>query len=270
MALLLNFIKSIAKPIQEKFPKTYGYISLVRNNWKLKRISQRFVARYGASVLAGPFAGLSYISRSVGSSLTPKLLGCYEKELHEVLEYITNINYSEIVDIGCAEGYYAVGLAVRIPASIIYAFDIDLVAQQLCKELAQLNGVRERVIVRGNCRLETLQELPLDKALIVCDCEGYELQVLQPDLAPILRYCDILVELHDFINPSISNTILNRFAQTHDIQLIKSTSRNPTVYPVLDFLSEEERRLAVAEFRPEKMQWAFMRVKANGTDLRKP
>ena len=43
------------------------------------------------------------------------------------------------------------------------------------------------------------------------DCEGGEVDLLQPDLAPNLRYSDVLVELHDFLNPTISETILSRF-----------------------------------------------------------
>lgn len=261
MALLLDFIKSIGNPIKDKYPGAYGYISLLRNNYKLQKISQRIIARHGASVLGGPFAGLTYISRSFGSAFNPKLVGCYELELHKVLESIASKNYSEIIDIGCAEGYYAVGLAVKIPTARVYAFDTDLVAQKLCKELAQLNRVTDRVIVQGSCSRETLCELPLKKALIICDCEGYELELLQPQLAPVLRSCDLLVELHDFINPSISSTLLNRFADTHDIELIQSTTRNPSAYPVLNFLSQEERSLAVAEFRPQAMQWAFMQAK---------
>ena len=64
-------------------------------------------------VAAGPFAGMRYITRSCGSKLAPKVIGCYERELHPAIENAIRGDYQRIIDIGCAEGYYAVGLAWR-------------------------------------------------------------------------------------------------------------------------------------------------------------
>ncbi len=95
------------------------------------------------------------------------------------------------------------------------------------------------------------------------DCEGAELDLLKPELAPNLCQSDLLVELHDFINPSISETILSRFSETHDITLISSTERDPAAYPAIQFLNEEDRQIAISEFRPAVMQWAFMTTKSS-------
>ena len=51
----------------------------------------------------------------MGSVLIPKLLGSYEQELQPLLQRLAAQNYSEIVDIGCAEGYYAIGLGGCFP-----------------------------------------------------------------------------------------------------------------------------------------------------------
>ena len=64
----------------------------------------------------GPFAGLQYPElTAVGSALYPKLLGSYQREIQGWIEEICAAGYSEIVDVGFAEGYYAVGLARRLP-----------------------------------------------------------------------------------------------------------------------------------------------------------
>ena len=60
-------------------------------------------------VLNGPFEGMQYPNfESYGSASWPKLLGTYESELTNAILAKKDTDYSSIVDIGCAEGYYAV------------------------------------------------------------------------------------------------------------------------------------------------------------------
>ncbi len=91
-----------------------------------------------------------------------------------------------VVDIGAAEGYYAVGLARRLPRCRIVAFDIDPIARKMCRRLAKLNGVRDRVEVRGECDTTYLWTLP-PHSFVLSDCEGAEKTLLDPDRAPALK-----------------------------------------------------------------------------------
>jgi hypothetical protein len=227
------------------------------------------LAQGGLTVQGGPFSGMVYVPSStkeasqwtLGSVLIPKLLGCYEAELHNILACIFETGYAEVLNIGCGEGYYAIGIALRLPCARVYAFEANPFIRQMCIEMAHANGVASRVLVTGKCDIEHLRTLALEQALIICDCEGCEIRLLQPRLVPSLTSCDILVELHDFIDPSISQTILSRFAPTHNIELINSVQRDPVAYPALHALKIRDRHLAINEFRPNAMQWAFMTVK---------
>lgn len=127
-------------------------------------------------VQKGPFRGLRYPSlASVGSALLPKLLGSYESGLHPYFREFSENPYDHIVDIGCAEGYYAVGSALLWPTAMVYAFDIDSSATKACQQMATLHGVADRVRVESACHDETSRSLPLgSRALIISDCEGYE------------------------------------------------------------------------------------------------
>lgn len=229
-----------------------------RNNKKFAQLKEIFISQNGKAVLDGPFAGMVYLSCPVYINTIPKLLGCYEAELHSVLGHIIKTHYAEIINIGCGEGYYAVGLAMRLPKGLVYAFDTDPVARQLCKDLARANNVTDRVVVEKECDIKKLSSFFLEGALIICDCEGYELEILRPDLIPGLENCDMLVELHDFVDPNISRTIEKRFDATHDITLVNSTERDPFIYPQLRSFSSEDKHLVVSEFRPGVMRWAFM------------
>jgi methylase of polypeptide subunit release factors len=88
---------------------------------------------------------------SLGSALLPKLPGSYESEVHAALEMLLKQDYSTIVDIGCAEGYYAVGLALRLPNARICALDTDSRARDSCAEMARLNCVDGRIQIGSFC-----------------------------------------------------------------------------------------------------------------------
>jgi hypothetical protein len=210
-------------------------------------------------VQQGPFQGMRYVRAVSWGQLVPKLLGSYEAELHEELERLIAGGYDRVVNVGCAEGYYAVGLARRLPSATVYAFDSDAHARYLCRRLATRNGVQERVRVEGTCAPARLGAVVARRTLLVVDCEGCELTLLRPDLVPALAEADLLVELHDFLEPSTSATLVSRFSATHRVTIVDSVERDPAAYPCLARLSPKDRAHAVAEHRPGRMQWAVLR-----------
>ena len=266
--MIKNLIKKLLHMIA---PKQYASLMAARENRHgqyvmakhgVPAIAKSIVGKYGSQVLSGPFKGMSYITESAGSSFVPKLLGTYECELDDTFNKIIASNYNTVADVGSAEGFYAVGLAMRMSGSpSIYAFDINPEARKLCQLLAAKNGVEKKVIVRSECDAVTLQKTLVGKSLVICDCEGYEVELLQPKTAPALLLADVLVELHDCLKPGITPTILERFTATHDVLLIDSKDRSPADYPKISFLEPEQQKIAISEFRHGPQQWAFMTPK---------
>ncbi len=121
-------------------------------------LASRFIAMQGLTVHSGPFCGMRYIAEAAGSVLVPKLVGCYELEIREAVESALSMPYDTIVNVGCAEGYYAVGCAIRLPRAKVFAFDTDPYARRLCRQLAALNEVGERVKVGAFCTRKVLAE----------------------------------------------------------------------------------------------------------------
>ena len=237
--------------------------------WWYGRLSHQMLksisARHGLVVQNGPFRNMRYPAEVLAPkkitryALLPKIIGCYEAELHEILRLLTSRNYDRVVNIGCSEGYYAIGLSIRLPNAHVFAFDIDPLARQLCHRIARLNQVSDRVTIQGECTMHQLQELVGDSTLIICDCEGCELQLLRPDSVPCLLACDLIVELHDCFNPSTSEVVTARFAQSHDTVVLARATRDPAFYPPLEGFTPYRQRLAVSESRwGTPCKWAFM------------
>ncbi|GAA5479198.1 hypothetical protein [Haloferula helveola] len=231
---------------------------------------EAFVAKFGKAfpqraVCHGPFAGMRYPEEDEsGRTVYPKLLGSYERELGEVIESVIARQPSAIVDIGCAEGYYAVGFGMRCPDTRIFAFDNNDVARACCEAMAQLNGVEVRT---GEfCDRETLLGLDLgERGLVFSDCEGYENKLFDRSVAERMAVHDFLIEAHDFIEPGTTERMLEAFDATHDCRVIESVDDLDKAsgydFPELDGFEFGERYEMLAEWRPETMRWVYAEAK---------
>ncbi len=244
---------------------------------KIKRgqsSEQTYVQKYKLNLVtqSGPFKGLKYpFKDSVGSAIFPKLLGSYEKELWPTIyDLIRSNDYQEIIDIGCAEGYYAIGLGKIFKTSKIYAFDTDARARKLCRQMAEINHISERIHVKEKCTSKTLKKFNFQgKGLIICDCEGFEKDLFNSENVQNLHNCDLIIETHDFIDINISSVIKDVFQNTHDIYSVKSIDdiekAHTYVHSALENASLEEKKYFFSEYRPAIMEWVVCksRIKIN-------
>jgi tRNA G46 methylase TrmB len=117
---------------------------------------------------------MRYIDGAVRATHLPKLLGTYERELNHYIEGACALNFPLIVDIGAAEGYYAVGMALRNPKARMIAFEMDTKARAALAEKLRLNHVGNRVEIRGKCEPEDLERALMGESrpFVICDAEG--------------------------------------------------------------------------------------------------
>ena len=226
------------------------------------RLVQHIAGGLDWNVESGPFAGMKYLP-GFCEGILPKLLGSYEQELWPALHSIASLPIQAVINIGCAEGYYAVGLARLLPNATIYAFDCLPTARDATRRAAEVNHVTARIRIAGACDSATLATLPLEGALVVIDCEGAEFEILDPSVAPGLAASWLLVELHDFVDCRITPALRARFSSTHEIEIINAAVREPGLFPALAGLAAPQQTMALNEDRhwkgvPERSQWAFM------------
>lgn len=210
------------------------------------------------TVLTGPFAGMKLLPEGCWKSTTvsPQLLGCYEAELHEPIEQEIAKRPAKVVNIGCAEGYYAVGLAMRLPPAKVIALDIDPAATEMTRRNAELNGVKVETEVG-------LYDALYGADLIVMDCEGGEVEYLNPQIVPTLAKSTVIVECHETKDLHTNQIIFDRFKDSHVLVCIWSEilGRNPNNYEILRDMHSNDKWLAVSEGRPCMMNYLVMRPK---------
>lgn len=228
------------------------------------RITRRFVAHHGLTVQAGPFAGMRYPRFAVGRGelVVAQLAGAYEEELHDALSRMIERAPRVVVDVGASDGYYAVGLARALPEATVHAYEINPFPARVCRALAEENGVGDRVVMHGECTLDALAALPAgDRTFVLCDCEGAEAVLMDPQAAPVLREADLIVELHEFAAPGVQKTIESRFAPTHDIEIVDSRGRLAGDYRQLvetPGTSYMDWEIGISEFRHSRIRWAIL------------
>jgi len=221
--------------------------------------------RTGMVVAGGCFAGFIFPRESARVSLVPMLLGTFERPLAVVVEEIVQRGFDTIVNAGAAEGYYAVGLARRVPHAIVHAFEMDEGGRSLLAETAAANGVADRVRIHGRCEPADLRRCLAagQHDLVICDVEGYESVLLDPDLIPQLTSAHVLVELHELIHPGIAELLRARFEGSHRIEEIWDEPRSARDYPFRTFYTRllPERFLlnSITEPRSERQSWFWMR-----------
>jgi precorrin-6B methylase 2 len=229
--------------------------------WRSQVLANTYIVHHGARVFGGPFAGMEYVSATTEGALVPRLLGTYESELHPHLRALAEAGLECVVDVGCAEGYYAVGLARMMPQVTVHAFDIDAKARAACTELAAKNGVSDRVIVGGEFAPDGFQAFAGRRVLVMVDAEGAEVDILQPQLSPALAGMNVIVETHDIYRRNALATMVERFTPTHDIVRVRQQPKTFDMPPWLQDLPHLDQLLAVWEWRVRPTPWLVMTPK---------
>lgn len=208
---------------QEVRARAYGLVHVDQALWA------RWVAFLGrGAVLSGPFRGLRL---PPGAPLC-QLLGTYELELHQDVERLRWRGFTTVVNIGAAHGYYAAGLARVFAGARVLAFEAQQHLIADIQALALSNGLGDRLEVRGLCRPEDLAAvLHQGNALVVCDVEGAEKELLDPSRIAPLRTATVVVETHDHLAAGCEQLLRERFSATHDIVLRRAQPRTEADLP---------------------------------------
>jgi hypothetical protein len=211
-------------------------------------------------ILSGPFKGLKMKQKF---PTKPMLLGVWEKELSFIWDSLNKMNY--ILDVGAAEGFYAVGLARKYPNKKVLAFEMDPSSKNLLERAAK-NNATANLETYGKCEYVDLlkNSEKLEGSLVIMDCEGYEVKLLEVKNPSIFKKTHILVELHEMYEIGCTEILKNRFASSHQISEIKGQPRKIEDWPhqlrlLTLFFPKKTLLHFMDEGRPYPMNWLYMK-----------
>jgi len=220
----------------------------------------RFCSRN--QVIHGPFKEL-YLNTS--DCYPPMLLGTYEQELHDILYNWFDHDLQNLICIGAAEGYYAVGMAKRDPAINVIAYELDSFQRSQLAKVIRQNNVSNITVLKRCTQASLIERLSSVSSLtyIICDIEGGEFELLDPVRVPALTQAFILVEIHEELVNGCEEVIRKRFKKSHKIVEIVNSSRKPGDFPSNSrafraIFSEKTKLDLMNEGRASTMKWLVM------------
>ena len=142
-------------------------------------------------------------------------------------------------------------------------FEIEEKGRKLTQEMYTKNFLTNRITLLGEATNSNVSKYITEKTLFICDCEGAELDILDTNKVPeFLKVETAIIELHDFIHPGIKEALLERFKNTHNIQIIRFALANPNDFP---FFSEVKNKKDLYEIRRERgwqeQEWMILEKK---------
>ena len=221
--------------------------------------------KYGLVVAHGPFKGMK-LSKDVWwqkNDRITQILGIYEKHVLERLRLFSMQGANRFVDIGAADGYFAIGMAYSKMYSKVFAFEIEKLAQDMIKENAIRNRCSDVVSVFGEAHYSSLEKLVSDgiKTTLLIDIDGAEYRLLDEKMLSLLSNCYLICELHPWMVDNgyyLQNKLLETARKIFKIELIKRENYSPNIFSELDDLSDEVRLIAVGEERAKNMEWLVL------------
>jgi hypothetical protein len=215
--------------------------------------------------MKGIFSGMLFDVKNFNTAM---LIGTWELELEEQITNLINKKPSNIYCIGAAEGYYAVGLATKLPSCNVYAFEIQETYRNFLTNLSFSNNCKN-IEVHGECTSEVLHQFistDNSSSLVLCDIEGGEINLLDLNKIPELKKASILVEVHEMYVTNCEKILINRFKNSHSYIIIQGRERTlqdlPKELYFLRFISTPRKIISLmGEGRPYPMNWLYFEPK---------
>lgn len=150
----------------------------------------------------------------------------------------------------------------------MHGIDVNPSARGALASNAALNGLTDVVEFSTDSSCEGLSRVLCEcgasageRVLLVSDCEGHEVNMLHPGAVPELSHVEMLVECHDQFNRAITPTLLERFAASHDVDVVYETgvSALPAQLPIeLDRYDWHQVKTLLDENRGCVMHWLHL------------
>lgn len=227
-----------------------------------RRLSDLLMCEYNRTVRYGPLKGYKIPKESHWGGLArpSMLLGLYEREVVDVL--VEHSDHRDIfVDVGAADGFFAVGLVACGVFNRSYAFEINTNGRQVIRKSSEINAVSHLVSVSGRFDenfVASAEHLDLSRSVVLIDIEGDEFGLLDSVLIDQLRDAVVIVELHDFYfgnGEALKSALFNRLKVYFELTTITTGARELPRSGLLDAMSDNERWLLCSEGRVRRMEW---------------
>ena len=237
---------------------------------KRKKLSKAIFSDFNGIVKYGYFKGFSLgESYKWGSAdAASMLLGFYEKEILERL-VLESGNRRTLIDLGAADGYYAVGTLFGNIFDRTICFEISEESRRNILENSKINNVENNIIIKGAVNNSNLipelmnENVKYSESVMLCDIDGGEFDPFNDDVLSQLNGLVIIIEIHEWHKNGLGNYNLlkSRASKYFNLEEITMGSRDLSKYLEIRHLRDDFRWLLCSEGRHHLMTWLVLTPK---------
>jgi hypothetical protein len=235
-----------------------------------KRISMQIFKKFKGVIQYGPFEGMILTSDTNTSTgmLGSKILGFYEDVVTDFI--FKNGPYDNCINLGSADGYFAIGLLMKKLTKKSICFEISSTGRESIIRNATVNNCEDSITIFGEADKLFFEKVNStisrdEKNLIICDIEGGEFDILNNKTFENFTNCTWVIEIHDRIQDlSLTNReeLIKNIPENYSYEILKS---QPICWPeieILEDLSDNDRALLFSEGRRKIGEWLVIKPNA--------
>ncbi|MDO6408876.1 hypothetical protein [Pantoea phytobeneficialis] len=234
-----------------------------------ERISLEVFEQLEGHVKYGPFTGMKLDRNTWWGKLdlASQCLGLYEKEILDIVGEINPDQYSRFIDIGAADGYYAIGMLLSGKFNKTSCFEITEKGREVIAKNWQNNGSPGELHIFGEATEKSLAALSAEErnnAFVLVDIEGFEFELLSEKTLSLLQSCTVIIEIHHWVDDFLPRytRLLRTASQLFDLELLKPVERATLHLAELRDLTDDNRLLLTSERRPGVMRFLKLSPKS--------
>ena len=170
------------------------------------------------------------------------------------------------MDLGAADGYYAVGLLHAKMTKKAICFEISQEGQRAIKENWLINKSPGELEVHGEANEQTIASVGTklsENTLVLINVEGFEFRLLSQEVITALGKCQVVVEIHNWIDgfEEKYSALLKSLDRFFHITIIAPSERNTQNIELLRSYTDDNRLLVSSERRPCLMRFLYLTPK---------
>ena len=174
------------------------FYAITKKYWNI--LSYSHAKKNNFIVQNGIFKNLK-INNSISWSrgdIASKIYGLYENKVQEKLK---ELGKPILIDIGAADGFFAIGCLHAKLFKYCYAFEQNKKSRLVLNKTAEINNVTNQISIMGKVDNQSFlsllpKDLDLSKTVILCDIEGEEYNFFSENILKKLRKCNLIIEMH--------------------------------------------------------------------------
>ena len=233
------------------------YYKFTKKYWSI--LSYEHAKKHNFIVQYGIFKNLKMnheISWGRGD-IASKIYGFYENKIQQKLK---DINNPILIDIGAADGFFAIGSLKSKICEFCYAFEETKKSRENLSKTAKINNVQNKLSIIGKVTKDNFftllpSKINFSKVTILCDIEGGEFDFFSDEILATIRCSNIIIEIHKNHNKNLEIDLLERVKKYFDVSIIIDNDKNFEGVSELHALNDIDRNLICSEGRSYIGKW---------------